>query len=434
MKILIVIAIIFQIHILSAQELNKNADYNTGLEYYNAKDFKGSYNVFSKIYLTKLADTKFNFYFGRSAYETSHYEIALAAFERVEMLDSGNLRNKLEMARTYYMLKMFEDSENAFKEVLANPNIPQNIRTNIELSLAQVSKVQQKSFTYAMISADIIYDSNINYGSIGGYDTATLGHLPGVESISDTALQVYANIVNIYDIGDKNGYAIKNTVSLFIKDYSHENIYNTQYLSYNPSLIYKETLYTTELVLGIDTTQLNKKKLLTTISIMPRVEYNHSPTLTSLAHLKYQKKSFRDNLQNLDANRLELSYGLQNILSPRSYIRGNILSISEKKIRGTRTDVSFDEYKINASYINQFSSDYGLDLYAQARARKYEDVSSSFNSRRSDIGFTGSAGLTIKLMPTLRLKLKTSYEHVDSNQDRFTYQKYTASAGIVKTF
>ena len=115
--------------------------YDKGLESYKLKDFQSSFELFNSIYFKKLDDINFNFYFGRSAYETGNYEKALAAFERVEIYDGTNIRNKLEMARTYFMLKMYEDSENSYLEVLANPNIPENIRTDIELSLSKVSKV-----------------------------------------------------------------------------------------------------------------------------------------------------------------------------------------------------------------------------------------------------------------------------------------------------
>jgi tetratricopeptide (TPR) repeat protein len=150
--------------IYASSKSDLNLQYSKALQAYKAKNFGTSYEIFSKLYLSRLSDAKLNFYFGRSAYETGHYEVALAAFERVEMLDPGNLRNRLEMARIYYMLKMYEDAELAFKEVLANPNIPQNVRTNIELYLSRATKAQKKSFTYATVNLDFLYDSNVNYG------------------------------------------------------------------------------------------------------------------------------------------------------------------------------------------------------------------------------------------------------------------------------
>ena len=155
----------------------------------------------------------------------------------------------------------------------------------------------------------------------------------------------------------------------------------------------------------------------------------------NIANTQYKKKKFAKETQfDMDANRLELSYGLQGILTPRSYIKGNILAITEKRVRGTNANVNFNEYKVNLTYANQFTSKYGIDIYAQLRDRKYKDHNDNFKSTREDIGGIGSVSFTMKLMPTLRLRLKTSYEYVNSNQDRFTYQKTIASAGLVKTF
>lgn len=430
MKISLIFLLLFPLYLMASID----ETYDKGLVHYKNKDFKQSYTLFKSIYLKKLADVKFNFYFGRSAYETGHYETAIAAFERVEIQDASNLRNKLEMARTYYMLKMYIDSENAYLEVLANPYLPKNIITNIELSLSRVSKVQKRSFTYATVMADIIYDSNVNYGSLGNYEFggSTLGQIKELDS---TALEVYANVVNIYDIGSKNGFTIKNSFALYLKDYNEYNAYDVTYLTYNPSLLYKETKYTMELVLGIDLLELDKKKYLSSTSITPRLEYNHSPTLRTITHFKYQDKKFARQAQhNLDARRLELSYGLQDILSPRSYLQGNVLVINEHKLRGTDIYVNFNEYKINTSYANKFTSQYSFNAYAELRNRKYKDYSSGFSSVRSDLGGTANIGFTVKLMPTLNFKLGTSYEYVESNHERFSYQKYTASAGIIKTF
>ena len=418
--------------LLVGDELDKQ--YETALNEYKSGDFKASYEILSKLYMENLSDSDLNFYLGRSAYETGHYEVALAAFERVEMLDEGNLRNRLEMARTYFMLKMYEDSKNAFKDVLENPNIPKTVRTNIELSLSKVSKVQERSFTYARITADVLYDSNVNYGSLNDYQYGG-GLTDKVDEVSDVALQVYANVTNIYDIGDKDGISVKNSLSFYSKSYISESDYSVGYLSYVPSLLYKESNYLAELALGVDIMTLGGEKHLYTLSLIPRVQYNHNATLSSILFFKYQDKNFIQDIQkNLDASRYELSYGLQSILTPRSYIQSNIVVINEAKVRGENVDVDFNEYKINASYTNQFTSKYGFDIYAELRLREYKDFNSDFGLIREDIGSRGNAGFTMSIMPTLRATLRASYEYVDSNQDKFTYQKYTATAGLVKTF
>ncbi len=412
--------------------------YEKGLAAYKSKDFKQSYDVFSKLYLTKLSDAKFNFYLGRSAFETGHYEIALASFERVEMLDPSNLRNKLEMARTYFMLKMYEDSELAFKEVLDNPNIPQNVRTNIEMYLSRVKGVQSKSFTYATLTLDWIYDSNVNFGSLDtNYNVHVGGSLLPISSKEqvDTALQVFADLVNIYDIGDKNGFMIKNRLKVFLKDYDTLNDYDVQFLAYNPSLLYRETKFLGELVLGVDVLTLAKKEYLRSFSVTPRFEYSHTNTLRSLTHFKFQDKSYTQKSQeDLDAKHYELAYGMQKILSPRSYVSANIRGIMERKDHGSRIDVDYDEYRLNLSYANQFTAIYGVDMFGEYRMRDYADYSSLFKSTRADKSANVAATLNAKILSTLRFHLKGNYEKVSSNQERYDYVKYTISLGLNKTF
>jgi uncharacterized protein (UPF0147 family) len=430
MKLFLIFLLILPFSFLSANDSEQN-NYEKGLQAYKSKDFKTSYSIWKDIYLKKLSDINFNFYFGRSAYETGNYETALAAFERVDIMDNTNIQNKLETARTYFMLKMYEDSELLYKEVLADQAIPANVRRNIELSLAKVSKVQKKSFTYATVMLDYLYDSNINYAS----GEKIFAILPAINPVSDTALQVFANVVNIYDVGYKNGFAIKNSFSVYLKDYATYNNYNVLYFTYNPSLIYKETRYTAELVAGYDTMELGKKKYLSSGSIMPRFEFNHSPTFRSIAHFKYQRKKFeREAQRDLDANRYELSYGLQNILTPRSYVQGNLIGIQERKIRGTNLYVDFDEIKANVSYANQFSEKYSIDFYGEVRSRDYKDHSTGFGNVRNDVAGTGTIGISMSVAKTARVRLSNTYEYVNSNQDRFSYKKRTTVVGLNKTF
>lgn len=332
------------------------------------------------------------------------------------------------------MLKMYEDAQNAFNDVLANPNIPQTVRTNIELSLSRVSKVQQKSFTYAKVMIVALYDSNVNYGSFGDYQYG--GNTWGkIDTQADIAAQLYANVTNIYDIGEKNGFTIKNSLTLYSKTYSQQTDYNILYASYAPSLLYRERSYTAQLSAVLDTTSLGTIHYLYTIALVPYIQYNHTDTLNSTLLFKYQDKNFiQDAQNNLDASHYELSYGLQKILTPRSYINANLTGVNETALRGNNIYVNYNEYKIDTTYANQFTSTFSFDVYAQARLRKYTDYSRGFDSFRSDIGGLINAGVTMVLLPTLRANLKASYEYVDSNQDRFSYHKHTAMAGLIKTF
>ena len=432
MKKNLIFILIFPVYILALDNI-KNTD--NGMSAYKNNDFQTAYVLLKKEYLNNLSDIKLNFALGRSAYETGNYETALAAFERVEMLDPSSIRNKLELARTYFMLKMYEDSELAFQEVLDNPSIPANLRTNIELYFSKVKKVQQKSFTYATVNLDWVYDSNVNYGTLDDNYSIDTGSLSGIDEESDTAIQAFTNIINVYDIGNKNGYAIKNKLTLFSKDYKKLNDYDVQYIGYTPSLLYKETKYLAELGLDLAMLRIANKQYLRTFSLIPKIEYSHSNTLKSISSLKVQKKDFKQDIhQDLNAKHYEGAYALQKILSPRSYVQGNIIGIKETKEQGERVDVDYNEYKININYAKQFNPIYGTELYAEYRKRYYQDYSSIFASQRTDEGRTIAGTIKANIMKDLNVHIKGSYSRVDSNQDRFSYEKRTLTIGLNKTF
>ena len=185
----------------------------------------------------------------------------------------------------------------------------------------------------------------------------------------------------------------------------------------------------------MDILSLGGNEYLRTISLTPRFEYTHTNTLRSITHFKYQKKHFTQTAQyNLDSDHYELAYSLQKMLSPRSYLQASVTGIVERKDHGSRIDVDYNEHKANVIYANQFTAVYGTELFAEYRRRNYEDHSTLFNSKRSDNGGTVAATINARILKSLRFHLKGVYSRVESNQDRFSYQKYTLTAGINKTF
>jgi len=406
--------------------------YKQGIYFYKKRDFNKSYELFSKIYLQKLMDAKFNFYYGYSASQSGHYEMALASFERVEMIETNNPRVKLEIARVYFKLKMYEDAELKFKEVLQNPTIPENVRTNIAIYLTKISSMKKKSFTYATVGMDIFYDSNINFGSLDSQYNIGNNIFPTQDEVSSSGLQFLGDVTNIYDLGEKNGYILKNKISMLINRYSNNSSFNIGYLSYNPSLIYKTKKYMTNLEFGFDILSVANDIYMKTISLKPQIDFNHSNSLKSSTYLKITNKLYTD--KDLDSYQYELSYGLQKILSQKSYILTNLSYLLQDKKQGSRIDVNYDEYKFNIDYFNQLTPKYSLELYMDIKQRKYKDYSELFESTRSDIYGTVYSTLYIQLKKDLRLKLKAFYNRAHSNQKVFSYQKHIISFGIIKTF
>jgi len=423
---------------VSLSAITIEQEYTNGFKAYKSKNFQKAYNIFSSLFLSKLSDKKLNFYLGLSAYEIANYEMALAAFERVQILDPKNIRNQLEIARTYFKLKMYKNAELLFKEILNNPNLPENVQKNIELYMAKIKSVQKKSFSTVNIAIDYIYDSNVNYGSIADSYNSSLGTLNTTDKISDNAKQIYTDFTNIYDIGEKNSYAIKNKFSFFQKDYKEQNSYDIQYVSYTPSIINSDDKRYMELELNFDKLKLDKLDYLNTLAITPKFNYSHNSTYKSLVSLKFMRKYFSQSAQtNLNADHYQASYGVQSILSKNSYALVSFIGTKEEPSRaGTSPSIysKYEDYKLNINYGKQFTKKYSMQLSTAINDRKYKEYSTILLSTRRDTGINTNLSISTILDNNFVLNTKLSYTKNLSNQAIYEYVKHTISFGISKRF
>ncbi len=440
MKVKLLFSFIFLFFSISSiadsVQLTNKEKYNSALAYYKNKNFQKSYSLLSQIYITELSNIKLNFILGRSAFEIGNYNMALAAFDRVSMLEPNNIRNMLEKGRTYYKLEMNHESKVIFKKVLANPNLPKNVRVNIEIYLSKISKGEQVSFTYVNFDLDFLYDSNLNYGSLDSEYYVNIGKLPSESEKSDTGYQMYLNLTNIYNL-DKNGkFAIKNKIDFYFKNYLTYDEYNILYLSYHPSILYKTKDSTSGLAFGIDSLSLNNEEYLRTLSVSPSLEYRYTKNLRSIHYLKFQRKYYQHEIQKeLNSNHYEFFAALQNIISTHSYFQIDATAIKEKKISGDRIDVDYNDYKVSTMYFNQLTPIFSTNIFLQYRNRYYQDSSQLFfDTKRVDKEGVGSITLNAAVLKMFLINMKIKYNRVESNHERYSYQKHTLSLGVHKTF
>jgi hypothetical protein len=200
-------------------------------------------------------------------------------------------------------------------------------------------------------------------------------------------------------------------------------------------LLYSYTKHLVALGVGIDNLNIARHSYLQTLFIKPQYEYKHTNSLRSIVNIKLQRKEFkRVQDKGLNSNHYQLSYALQNILSPRSYIQGKLTALEERKRGGTRIDVDYNEYKFDIDYAKKLDERWSTHLYMQIRKREYLQHSILLLSTRNDRGGKVSASLTAQISNNFEAFVDGSYSRVHSNQTLYSYEKYTMSFGINKTF
>jgi len=379
--------------------------------------------MLSNIYLSYLLDAKVNFLLGRSAYETGRYEIALAAFERVSVLDPLNSRNDLELGRTQYKLEMYEDARISFKKVLNNPNIPETVRTNIELFLAKVEDKLEKSFFITNMRAGFIYDTNVNYGPYNDIPSVTT-------SKGGLSTELQGNLTHIYDIGEKDGLELRNQALLYNRNYFESDLkdYNISYLSYAPGLIYEDYKTIYELNLMLDRMWLDGKDYMSAVSLMPAITHKLDISNRLIGSLKLTNKDFKKTGESdKDARAYEATFAYQKLFA-NSYFTIKAILATQSKKRGTRVDVDYNSYAIQGDYATQFYPTYVAKVNMKLKTKKYDDFSTIFSNKRKDDSYGVGVNISKKFTSDIYLEGRVDYERVFSNQNVYSYDK--ASYGI----
>lgn len=362
--------------------------------------------------------------------------MALAAFERVSMLDPNNVRNALELAKAQFHVGLFSESEEGFRNILQNPGLPKNVRLNVEYFLSAIAKKQERSFFYTNVKAGFLYDSNVNFGS--SEDTYTLpifGTFTSTEPVSDSAQEESLSFTHLYDFGAQGGAVVRNQVNIYNRSYNHEHNYNIVALSYNPALVYNDQQSSYELIGGFDRLLLGGDSYYSSYSIQPKWTYNYIPSLRQILALKLGRKSyFKSGDSGLNSRTLEGSGALEYYLSPSSSLRGDLIASRQIRNEGDRIDVNYNEIGTNILYTNQLVPTTIVQANVSMKKRFYDDYSTLFQSYRTDKTLYGSLNIIQRLSNTVSLELIGNYNRTHSTLSVYSFDKYTLSMGLSARF
>ncbi len=112
-------------------------------------------------------DLKANFAYGQLAYKMGKYDEAMAAYERMLIINSDLPRVKLELGLVHMALNNDAKAEELFNEVAAG-NPPENVQKNIDTVLAELRKRQVKHKLGGAVITGINFDSNANAAASSG--------------------------------------------------------------------------------------------------------------------------------------------------------------------------------------------------------------------------------------------------------------------------
>lgn len=394
--------------------------YGEAMTEYNAKEYAKAYSEFKKLFFDNMADPKVNFYLGRSAYESGNYNDALAAYERVLITQPEHMKARVELARTYFVMRMYEQAEIEFTTVLLHP-IPEGVRKTINEYIKKIEDAREKHMLNAMFTLIAQDDSNINNGN--NYSDVFTN-----PPVSDRSLSAYLALIHTYKLAERDTFWITKA-NVYTQKYGDYNDYDVTYPFVETGWQMKKKDYAFSILGGVEALEFGGESRYSGKSIAAQYDKQLAKTELLSSKLKITDKEYvKITDDGRDSRTIELDVKWQQIRPDGNIysLFGNYAMEREKEDIRPGNDVDVDYTKLGGGYYTKISAQNALSLNYNLKLRKHVDENPFLGSARSDISHTVSASLITTIDKRSYLSFFANYTDNKSNQDLFSYSKTVA--------
>ena len=419
---------------LLAQVPTSGELYNSAQKAYAQNDFATAYPLFEQLFEQTPDSTEINFLVGRCALELRQYDEAVAAFDRVLMLNPKHTRTHLELARLYYERKELELAQIELDLVL-NDQLPNDVRDS---AMAFKSKIDENMSRHRFSGAVIAgggYDSNVN-NDIGAKQFT----LPALDiPISGNNKQGdgygFSTFVlnHSYDFGDRGGWSLENSFVAYDKLYSQSSKNNLVLFSLSSAPTWSEDKTTIALPVTFDRVYIDGKGYMANVGVGAKSSYLLDPLSQIEGGYSFKRGYYHDETYDVNSHLLFVNY--RRVIGENLFALGLHTSYGiNKEVEEVRTDVQNKEWKYGLDLSKEFTKDFRSSLGYTRTSTNYDDVDAIFLTKRQDDKDQYELSFGYTLQKNLSLGASVMYTNNHSNQDPYVYDKINALASIMWTF
>ncbi len=403
-----------------------------------------------KLMLLKPDDEATNFYLGMCAREEKSFDEALAAFERMAIINPDNKRVRLEIARLYFEEGSHKQAEDEFNAILADKDIPEAVKNSVRQYIAAIQQAQKKHTINGAFIAGVKFDSNTNQeiGLHKDYYLPSLRtSLPGGKPKSDLSHSEILALFHEYDIGEKGGYVWKNEGILFyqgMQRYTEKNLLFTSLSSGIEHRFETDSIY---FPITAEYIHYGKEPLMKTMGVGAKMsnKLTDSINLSTEYGVKKQFYNERKDSASRDAEQNSIKQTYLNRLNKHfespmldialtiAFEKTQEMTTEQNKVE-SREDVSSyaREYKMETS--KEFFKNHTQSIGYAYKESYYTDTDELFFEKRNDISRKYKLSDRYKYSDTIMGTLE--YEHTDnsSNFGNKNYDQDIYSISVMKLF
>lgn len=409
--------------------------YEEAMEAFNAKDYQKAFHIFDKNKSSYFSNTLYNYHFGLSSYILGEYEVALSAFERILFDDPNHHYAKLQLGRTFFQLKMYEDAKNEFEDLLDDLSFPSQSKPQIKQYLKEVEKSIKNSKIDVTMGVGVHYDSNINQvpASNNIYIPLLGANVESAEAQEDYYHQELLSLKHSAGIFGRGNWTLSNSFFLLNKGYFKEKDEDTLYASYRPEISYKTDQYIGNFALQAIKILKDGDMHSTMFFISPSVDFLIFNSVKTTLEASYSlKRHDQKERQEYDSNTIEGSITFSNIPIKTINTSWKLNYGKESKRYNQRIDVSNAYGGVQLSLFMPLSSQFFTRWTNRYQRKHYVDFNKFFNNKRKDNIFSSTFSLLYQPTPTIMGELSFSYQQNNSNQALYEYDKNSIGLSFYK--
>lgn len=404
---------------------------------YNSGNFSAAEAKLLKLARENPADAEINFHLGRAALENKNYDTAIAAFDRVLIVNPLHARTRLEIARLYYERGYYTLSLHELDSVLAG-KLPSDVRKSVQEFRDKVAYIVNRHHVSGTIMLGIEHDNNVN-NDIGSKSFT----IPSINIPIDgkTENSDYASFQGVflnykYDIGDFGGFFIESGLDAYNKSYFDASANNITLGAANTALVYATNSYKISMPLNYAKVYLGSESYVDTFGIGLNAKYAFGTNAIGEAGISARKNSYANANRLRDSDEMGAYAGVQFALGQeRPYTLSMYITGRDTYAKhNTRTDVSQRELALKSEIGRELVAKLRANIAYTRKSNDYDDTDTLFLSKRKDRENRYDLTLSYEIAKRQVVSIGASRINRDSNHAPFTYDKNLLSTHYMFSF
>lgn len=371
-----------------------------------------------------------NLLLANSAYKLGNLDEAMAAYDRVLILEPNHIYAKIQEAKIYAKSGYKDISLLETDALLAQDLTPKQkeevLKLKASLGTTQKSDQDKQTLLKGLLSIGLLYDTNTD-SSIGEKSFKIPGYnlnYQGQKQEKD-----FAHFEQLYLTADT---AIHNQIGLFAtlnaynRSYFDRSNNNLAYLFANISPYYQAHDFKIFLPLIFNKVFLEHDSYLNTYGTGLELKKSLKNALFEAGYRYYQNRYYGTN-RDKNSHHHDVRAGVKYIVldDVLTYLYLRYAHNREKK--DLRTDINYNSYGIDIGAHKEIVKDFTLRTSFGFKNYLYRDFSSAFLNKRDDKVLSANIGLTYRINDDSSIEADINYINRTSNQFLYEYDRILTS-------